>query len=493
MFETVELGRKLTAEAYDQEVAVLRTALLKAQTELGKAKFPVIVLIHGVDPVGANEMFNVLHEWLDARYLVTHAWEPPTEEERERPEYWRYWQWLPPKGEIGIFLGSWYTKPLVAAARGKMDEAAFIRELDRAVAFEKALSDDGALIVKIWLHVTKHDQKAHIDELSKSKNARYRLSKRVLKEPGLYRDLVEVCGRMITKTSVGNAPWTIVEAADRRYRNVYVGRELLRSLEKHLASHREGREGRVSASEPASGGSDPVTVLDALDLSQKLPVDEYKERLEAAQVELSKLAFKLEKRRRSATVLFEGWDAAGKGGAIRRITGALDAHQYRVISVAAPTDEERAQHYLWRFWRRLPRRGRFTIYDRSWYGRVLVERVESFAAEDEWQRAYGEINEFEEQLAQEGSVVVKYWLHISQDEQLRRFEARKTEPWKEYKLTEEDFRNRRKTADYERAAAEMVARTSTDYAPWTLVEAEDKRFSRIKVIETLCDRIREAL
>jgi polyphosphate kinase 2 (PPK2 family) len=217
------------------------------------------------------------------------------------------------------------------------------------------------------------------------------------------------------------------------------------------------------------------------------------DRLSRALAKLTKLAHKLEQRNRSAIALFEGWDAAGKGGAIRRITGSLDAHQYRVIPIAAPTDEERAHHYLWRFWRQLPRRGRFTIYDRSWYGRVLVERVEHFATENEWRRAYREINEFEEQLTQEGSVLLKYWLHMSQDEQLRRFEARKTEPWKQYKLTDEDYRNRKKSPDYELAANEMIARTDTEYAPWTLVEAEDKRFARVKVLETLCDRLSDAL
>jgi len=493
MFETVEVGRKLGADDYEREVAALRTALLKAQTELGHSGAPVIVLLHGVDPVGTNEVFNLLHEWLDARYLVTHAWEPATDDEHERPEYWRYWQWLPPKGELGIFLGSWYTKPLLDRARGKMGQASFDRELARAASFERTLFDDGTSFVKFWLHVTKHDQKAHLDDLSKSKKTRYRVSRRILKEPGLYRDVLEASGRLITRTSVESAPWTIVEAADRRYRDVYVGRELLRALEEHLALHREGQRELVPVTDVPPEGSDPVTVLDTLDLSKQLSGSEYKDRLTDAQNELARLAFELEQQKRSVTVLFEGWDAAGKGGAIRRISTALDAHQYRIISIAAPTEEERAHHYLWRFWRHLPRTGRFTIYDRSWYGRVLVERVEGFAGEHEWRRAYKELNDFEEQLVQGGSIVVKYWLHISQDEQLRRFEARKTRPWKEYKLTDEDFRNRRKTGAYELAANEMVARTSTAYAPWTLVEAEDKRFARVKVVETLCERMRDAL
>jgi polyphosphate:AMP phosphotransferase len=493
VFETAELGRKLSSEDYDQELPGLRTALLKAQTRLGHAKFPVIVLLHGVDTIGANEVFNVLHEWLDARYLVGRAWEPATDDERERPEYWRFWQWLPPRGEVGTFLGSWYTEPLLAHARGKIDDDAFERELERAMAFEKALSDDGALIVKFWFHVTKRKQKARLRELTKSKSARYLVAKQVLKHSRLYDELLQICGRLVTKTSVETAPWTVVEAGDRRFRNLTVGRELLRALEEHLTTHGTNGESRAPATIAQGEMADPQTVLDTLDLTRKLDVDEYKARVSRAQQKLTKLAYKLEQRHRSVIALFEGWDAGGKGGVIRRISAALDAHQYRVIPIAAPTDEERAHHYLWRFWRQLPRRGRFTIYDRSWYGRVLVERVERFATEDEWRRAYREINDFEEQLARGGGIVVKYWLHISQDEQLRRFEARKTEPWKAYKLTDEDYRNRKKSPEYELAANEMVARTDTEYAPWTLVEAEDKRYARVKVLETLCDRLSDAL
>jgi polyphosphate:AMP phosphotransferase len=493
VFETAELGRKLSSEDYDQELPALRTALLKAQTRLGRARFPVIVLLHGVDTIGANEVFNVLHEWLDARYLVGHAWEPPTDDERERPEYWRFWQWLPPRGEIGLFLGSWYTRPLLAHAQGKIDSAAFDRELERAIAFEKALSDDGALIVKFWLHVNKRKHRARIRALRKSKSTRYLVAKQVTKHSALHDEVLKVSARLVTKTSVETAPWTIVEAADRRFRNLTVGRELLRALEEHLTTHGGNGQSRAHPAVTSVETPDPRTVLDTLDLSQKLGVEEYDDRLSRAQAKLTKLAHKLEKRNRSAIALFEGWDAAGKGGAIRRISASLDAHQYRVIPIAAPTAEERAFHYLWRFWRQLPRRGRFTIYDRSWYGRVLVERVEHFAAEKEWRRAYREINEFEEQLTREGAVVVKYWLHMSQDEQLRRFEARKTEPWKQYKLTDEDYRNRKKSPDYELAANEMVARTDTEYAPWTLVEAEDKRFARVKILETLCNRLSDAL
>jgi polyphosphate kinase 2 (PPK2 family) len=211
------------------------------------------------------------------------------------------------------------------------------------------------------------------------------------------------------------------------------------------------------------------------------------------QGELNRLGRRANRARTGTIVVLEGADAAGKGGAIRRITAALDARQYRVIQIAAPTDEERARHYLWRFWRHLPRLGRFTIYDRSWYGRVLVERVEGLAREAEWMRAYKEINEFEEQLVEHGIVLVKLWLQISDAEQLRRFQEREQTPWKQYKITDEDYRNRAKSHAYEAATNEMIERTSTDYAPWMLISAEDKRSGRVQVLRTLCDRLGAAL
>ena len=236
-----------------------------------------------------------------------------------------------------------------------------------------------------------------------------------------------------------------------------------------------------------------ATILSSLDMSLQLPKPDYKKQLQKCQARLNQLHRKALKKKISTILLFEGPDAAGKGGAIRRITAALDARHYQVLPIAAPTDEERAHHYLWRFWRHLSRAGRINIFDRSWYGRVLVERVEGFAAENEWKRAFAEINEFEEQLTEHGILLLKYWVHISKDEQLERFKAREQTPHKRWKLTEEDWRNRERWDDYERAVNDIVEHTSTHTAPWVLVEGNDKRFSRIKVISTFCDRLEAML
>jgi polyphosphate:AMP phosphotransferase len=442
-----------------------------------------------MDAAGRGEVFNILHEWLDARYLDRQVYEPPTEEERQRPEYWRYWQWLPERGRIGLFLGSWYSAPLFLRAYGKLGSKTYLRDLKRAAAFESMLADDGALFIKIWLHISKAEQKRRLKAFRAQGAERFRIQKHDFERHARYDEFARAAARAIRETSTAQAPWTVVEATDERYRDVTVARCLIERINQEIAAKSQGGGTRTLDAHV----SDPITILDTLDLSQRLGDEEYSARKAAAHAQLNRLASRMYKRKRSVIFVFEGWDAAGKGGAIRRITRAIDARQYRVIPTGAPSDEERAHHYLWRFWRHLPRRGRITIYDRSWYGRVLVERVEKFATEAEWKRAYYEINDFEEQLARDGIIIVKFWLHVSQDEQLRRFRARAAEPFKQYKLTDEDFRNRERTSLYEAAVNDMLGATTTEYAPWVLVEAEDKHFARVKVLETVCQRLEREL
>jgi polyphosphate kinase 2 (PPK2 family) len=261
-----------------------------------------------------------------------------------------------------------------------------------------------------------------------------------------------------------------------------------------LAEAARGTRRRAVASAGAAHSAAPrATVLSRLNMSREIDRSGFRKKLEEQQGRLNLLHRKAREKGISAILVFEGWDGAGKGGAIRRVTAALDAPTYEIIPIAAPTDEERAHHYLWRFWRHVPREGRLSIFDRSWYGRVLVERVEGFASAGEWFRAYSEINDFEEQLVDHGIVLLKYWLHITPEEQLRRFKERERSPFKQWKLTDEDWRNRKKRSDYARAVNEMIARTSTRTAPWTLVEANNKYYARIKVIETFWARLQKAL
>jgi polyphosphate:AMP phosphotransferase len=510
VFETAELGHKISKAEYQQRVPALREALLLAQSRLLQARFPAVVLLAGVDGAGKSEMVNLLNEWIDPRWIVTHAFDEPSEEERQRPEYWRFWRALPPKGHIGLFLSAWYSRPLLDRVYGA-SPAEFEAALDEILAFERTLSDDGALILKFWMHLGKKAQKKRLETLEKDALQSWRVTQRDWKNWRRYNRFVSAAERLIARTSTGSAPWHIVEGQDPRYRSLRVGDLLLTALEKQLQSQgltglagsseapsvAAGNRGSAAQETPVAQAAAPatprVTVLSRLDLSKKLPKQEYSRRLKRYQGRLNVLHRKAREQDVSTILVFEGWDAAGKGGAIRRITAALDARSVRTIPTAVPTDEERAQHYLWRFWRQLPAKGRVTIFDRSWYGRVLVERVEGFASEPEWRRAYAEINLFEQQLVRHGTVLVKFWLHIDKEEQLRRFQAREQVAYKRWKLTDEDWRNRDRWGAYELAVHDMVERTSTTEAPWILVEATDKRFARIKVLKAVCDALETAL
>jgi AMP-polyphosphate phosphotransferase len=487
MLKTAELGRTLSKEQYDAVLPGLRAAMLDAQARLRKAGFSVVVVVGGADGAGKSETVNSLHEWFDARFLRSESWEARTEEERAHPEYWRYWLWLPSAGRIGVFSGAWYTEPIKARLAGKIDQLELSERTTRINGFERTLADAGTLFVKLWFHIGKKAQRRRLKELSSEKTTRFRVTKEDWKNHERYDELVEVTEQVLGHTSTGYAPWNVIEAEDARYRNVTAARAILDAVETRLSQER-----KPHAAVRLPKIADPETLLDKLDLGQALTKHDYESSVAALQSRLNRLARKLKRRDKSAILVFEGPDAAGKGGAIRRITWSLDARSYRLIPIAAPTDEERAHHYLWRFWRHLPRRGKLTIFDRSWYGRVLVERVEGFASEPEWQRAYQEINEFERELWRSDVVLVKYWLQISAEEQLKRFDERKHNPAKRYKITAEDYRNREQANQYEAAAAEMIARCSPPEAPFTLVEANDKRYARVKVLQTLCDRLEAA-
>lgn len=507
MFEAAELGNTVSKAQYKARVPRLRTELLEAQRQLNQQKrFSVIVVFAGVDGAGKSEMVNLLNEWMDPRWLVTRAFGEPSEEDRQRPEYWRYWRALPPRGRVGFFLSSWYSPPLLDRVNRRLKEAEFDRRLSQIAAFEKALADDGVLILKFWMHLGQRAQKKRLKKLERDPLTRWRVTKRQWKHWRMYDRFVAAAERTIQRTSTSQAPWTLVEGADERYRSITVGttlRDAIRHRVAEVASaiKNDGRRSPavVSRLTPSRNpdlknrSSTRATILERLDMSQKVDKADFPAELEAQQGRLNLLHREARERGISSILMFEGWDAAGKGGAIRRVTGALDAPTYQVIPIAAPTDEERAQHYLWRFWRHLPHAGVLTIFDRSWYGRVLVERVEGFAKPAEWLRAYLEINDFEEQLVQHGIVLVKYWMHVTSDEQLRRFKERSKSAYKQWKLTDEDWRNRKQWDAYGSAVNEMIERTSTRVAPWTLVEANDKYFARIKVLETLCTRLEAAL
>jgi polyphosphate:AMP phosphotransferase len=502
MFESAELGRTVSLREFKKQSIRLRESLLRLQADLlQQAGRPILLVLAGVDGGGKSESITLLNEWMDPRWLTTNAYEPHNEVERRYPHFWRYWRDLPPRGRIGMFMSAWYSEPLIDRVYERITRSVYDRHLDRVARFEQALADDGAVIIKLWMHLSRGAQERRLRNLEQDPLTEARVSERDWENWRAYDRFIEVAEQTISRTHTGDAPWIIIEGVDRPYRSLAVARVvhdgLLRALKPHVVPAPVRPTGsdrkRRRRSKPVHDLARGVTVLAGLDPSKEITRKEYEQHLPILQAELHQLHLRARDKGIASVVVFEGPDGAGKGGAIRRICTALWPRYYQVHGVARPTEEEAARHYLWRFWRRIPRDGHVAIFDRSWYGRVLVERVEGYAREDEWRRAYAEINDFEQRCTEHGIVLVKFWIHITKEEQYRRFRAREKTPHKRWKLTDEDWRNREKWDQYEHAVDDMVQYTSTAAARWTLVEGNDKRHARITVLQQYCAGLRQAV
>lgn len=480
MFEAVELGRSMSKEEFDARMPSLRTNLINAQFELRKSDFPVVILLAGEDRLGCHELLGFLTQVLDSRFLIVSAFGSPNSEESQRPAFWRYWKALPPKGQIGVMIGGWTISAIVDRLTGVASKHDFETRLQHCREFESTLALEGALILKFWLHIPKAELKKQRKNIGKKnwweppQRAEWRINKD-------YKRGMNLVEKALQTTDTPHAAWHVIESTNDRYRNMTAAELVLAEMTRRLNDTPEPAQ----AGPPPTVDEDPLTILDKVDLSHQLAKNEYEKRLIRDQKKLNVTSNARFRKGKSTVMLFEGWDAAGKGGCIRRVTAAMDATIFRVVPIAAPTDEERSHHYLWRFWRHLPRAGHIVIFDRSWYGMVLVERVEGFARPEQWRRAYSEINEFESQLCEHGIVLLKFWLHIDRETQLSRFKEREQTPFKQFKITEEDYRNREKWNAYEAAVNEMVARTSTRSAPWHLIPANDKHLARVNVLGTI--------
>lgn len=483
------LGKKL----YDARVATLREQLVRLQVRLKESPTKVLLILAGEEGGGRGEVINTLSGWLDPRGVETVAFREPSDEERERPLMWRFWRCLPSSGRLGIFAGSWYTELLRAQADPAHKPVRTAQHLERIRHFEKLLSDNGTLIIKIWLHLSKTAQSRRLAELAANPDTAWRVTDEARRHHRFHDRLSRAAGRLREATHRPGAPWTVIDAADPRARNLAVAGLITRRLEAHLQRFAATPPAPKRPAPPASLRPAGLARLLALPLDQRLSSAEYEAKREKWLGRLNRATRAAQSARRSVIFVFEGWDAAGKGGAIRRLTSAIDAQDYRVIPVSKPSDEEKAHHYLWRFWRHVPRAGLVTIYDRSWYGRVLVERLEGFCTEPEWRRAYGEINDFEEQLHEHGTIVIKFWMHVSRDEQLRRFREREQTVYKQHKINAEDWRNRRKWSAYEIAVGDMLALTDKPAAPWELIPANNKRHARLQILKTAAKTIETAL
>ncbi|WP_338441428.1 polyphosphate:AMP phosphotransferase [Synechococcus elongatus IITB4] len=494
MLESLDLSHRLSKEAYQQQVEGLMLDLANLQRQCWQASIPVIVVLEGWAASGKGDYVRSLVEYMDPRGFIVHPVWPPTEQEQQFPFLRRFWLRLPPHGKVGIFYHSWYTRVLEDRLFTRIDPAQVPQTIQQINAFERQLHDDGAVIIKLWMHVSKKKLNKRLKKAAQDELRAWRIRPEDWQQAKHYDEYRQLAEEMLIYSSTGAAPWTLIEADCRRWASI----KSLTTLTAALRSRLEQAQLQQITSEPSLPAQTQLAPMEPdwlakVDLSQQLSEDDYHRRLGEAQVALLKLQRQLDRDRRPVLILFEGWDAAGKGGAIKRLTSQLDPRSFAVYPFSAPNTEEQQQHYLWRFWRRLPARGTIGIFDRSWYGRVLVERIEGFASDREWQRAYGEINEFEAQLVTGDYILVKFWLHISADEQLKRFEERNNSPFKQYKLTDEDWRNREKWPLYEVAVNQMLQRTSTAIAPWTVIAGNDKRFARVQVLETVTQAIAAAL
>ncbi len=506
MFQSASLPVDLSRADFDALEPALRTELLAAQRKVIETKpFSVVIVVAGIDGAGKNKAIARLHEWLDVRYVTCNAYDAETDVERERPDMWRYWRDLPALGEMSVVVCSWYNAPMRDFVLGRIDEAEFELALTRIGRFEDLLAQENVLVLKFWFSLDPKVQKERLKGLGKKARARHILAEWT--DIGRAEQARAVFERAALVTSTPAAPWIVIPSEDPHAPDPAAGRCVEMALSRRPETV-EALAAPPAAAPPAA--APPAAVLpavatgvaagvgrrsavEAIDLASRISKNRYRAELDHWQGELAHLVTKKKFRKMSLVVAFEGNDAAGKGGAIRRMTHPLDPRRYRVHRIAAPGEEARARPYLWRFWRRLPQLGHAAVFDRSWYGRVLVERVEGFCSQDDWMRAYNEINEFEAEMHDAGTLVVKFWLAISKQEQLARFKERQETPYKQFKITDDDWRNRLKWDDYARAAGDMIDRTSTSYAPWHLVPAEDKRFARVEVLRTLVERLKAAL
>ena len=480
-------SENISKNEFEAQIPQLRVDLINAQYDLTKADFSVLILLGGNDRIGVDHVADRINEWMDARYINTRIFGAPFEEEQQRPRFWRYWNALPPHGRTGLYGAAWPINILADKVNGNFKKKDFERWISRANSLEKDLVNDGTLVLKFWVDLPRKALKERLKAAEKDPDRAWWLEELDWEVFKRYNEIAKPVKKYLEATDTPDAPWMIIDGTNGNHRDLKI-----------MTTIRDAIVGRLNepvspAPAAAISGTSYPDALGAVDLQQSLSKKEYKQKLDKYQRRVHRLMRRAHEAGISPVLAFEGWDAGGKGGNIRRLTNALPARSYSVIPIAAPTPEEKSRHYLWRFWRHLPRAGNAVIFDRTWYGRVTVERIEGFATDEQWQRAYDEINDFEDQLAERGILVLKFWLHISKAEQLTRFQAREVTDYKKHKITDEDYRNREKWDDYTVAVNEMIAKTNKPHAPWHVVPGNDKRFARIYVLKTVCDALEKAL
>ena len=491
MLEKIDLSKTMDKKEYKKRMEVLEPKLARLQRELKSCNVPVIIVFEGFGGAGKGTQINHLIEPMDPRGFTVYSTQAETQEEQYHPFLWRFWNKTPEKGRIAIFDRSWYGKLLVERYEKKTHKKDIPGVLEDIENFEKQLTDDGTLLIKFFLTISEKEQEKRFDKLLSKEETSWRVSKADKDRNKHYEEYARMADEMLTRTDTEYAPWTIIEAHDERYAAVKILTTVVEAFEERYEKEQNPQPRQIDGK---FGQNDlKESVLKKVDLSKKLDRETYEKKLEELQKKLTLLHSEIYAKRIPVVLAFEGWDAGGKGGAIKRLTRALDPRGYTVNPTSSPNDIERAHHYLWRFWTKMPKDGHIAIFDRTWYGRVMVERIEGFCTTQEWQRAFKEMNQMEQQLVNHGAIVIKFWMHIDKEEQERRFKERQENPDKQWKITDEDWRNREKWELYEQAVDEMMVRTSTVNAPWVIVEGNDKLYARIKVLETVVDALEKRL
>ncbi len=505
MLEQIDLTKKMGKKEYKQKIEQLVPQLAKLQRECKILGIPVMIVFEGFGAAGKGVQISKLISGMDPRGFHVYAVDGESKDEQLRPFLWRFWTKTPEKGRIAIFDRSWYRRVLVDRFDGVTTAEELAYAYEEINDFERQLTDGGYAIIKLFLMIDQKEQKRRFKKLQSSPSSAWRVTKGDLKRNKEYDKYKKMNDEMLEKTDTAAAPWTIIEANDLEFATAKIYSAVIQKLEQKIAEAKEKKERAevekmISKEEvrqkPESMVEEKMlrtSSLHSVDLGLKLSKEEYKEELNRLQNKIQKLHGELYRRRIPVILGFEGWDAGGKGGAIKRLTEKMDPRGYQVNPTAAPNDIERAHHYLWRFWKNVPKKGHIAIFDRTWYGRVMVERIEGFCTKEEWKRAYKEINEMEADWVHSGAVVLKFWMQIDKDEQERRFKERMENPEKQWKITEEDWRNREKWDLYEQAVDDMLVHTSTTYAPWIIVEGNDKYYARVKVLQSVVDAIEDRL
>ncbi len=486
-----ETGNAIQQLSQDEMKKILketRQKLALQQQKIKEKKLPVLVMVEGWGAAGKGTLISYLIRDLDPRFFKVIPMKAPTSEEQRKPFLCRHMENIPESGQFVFLDSGWMEETVFARMDGELSKKEWKRRIREINIFERQLADNGYLVLKIFVDVSGKEQKKRIDKLLSQKDTSWRVGQRDLEEQKHRKKYEETFSEFIHETNTASAPWHVIDGGAKGLMELQVCQLLTDGIETAIKRQEQ----------PAEIPENIYPLVDMPKLAQ-VPLDRtlsrelYEIELDLAQKKLRRLHNKIYRMGIPVVIAYEGWDAAGKGGNIKRLTSALDARGFVVHPIASPDVHEKNRHFLWRFNSKLPKTGHIAIFDRTWYGRVMVERLEGFCSDNDWQRAYNEINEFEKGLTDWGAVVVKFWIQIDKETQLARFTQRQNTPEKQWKITDEDWRNREKWDAYEGAVDEMIAKTSTEYAPWHIIQSNDKLYARIQAINIVIQAIQDKI